>query len=204
MRNNKLVFALVPFFVFLLFFLFSTPIQASILDDIKNIFSKEDAKIFRLTSDISLSPNGDIDNNGQITSGDIVRFSYVIINTTDKKYTYSILKTNVDRKQINFVHNLQGTTGLLDRYGTIVFRNLRIEANEQRTISFDARINYSEVDKLISTQPEFLTSDSKSINKASKKEIKANKLTKQQIEKRLENRGVVLNEGNIKKTKTEN
>ncbi|GEM_PF-3414321 len=198
----KLLFVLLFTPVFL--FVISSPIQASILDDIKNILSKDSSKNLTLESSVVLAPNGDINKDGQITSGDIVRFSYVITNTTDKKYTYSILKTNVDRKQINFVHNLQGTTGFLDRYGTIVFRNLRIEANEQRTISFDARINYSETDRLISTQPEFLTFDNKSINKASRKEVKANKLTKQQIEKRLENSGVVLNERDIKKIKTEN
>ena len=52
--------------------------------------------------------------------------------------------------------------------------NLRINPGEELEISFNARLNYfTDGDKGISTEPEIITSDKKSLIRAGKKEIKA-------------------------------
>jgi len=178
---------------------YANTVHASVIDNLKNRIIKAYEDVLRkkevsIISDISLAPDGDLNSNGEIEAGDVVRFTFTLTNTTGETYTYSSLKTNVDRKQLNFIHSLRGATGLSDEDGTIIFRNLRINPNEQRVISFDARINYSREDKNVATEPEFITEDQKLILKADKKSVLAKKLNDEEIKKRLENRGVVSKE----------
>jgi hypothetical protein len=164
------------------------------LDVVKNVLSKEEDKNvknkeFTIEANIELAP-GDVNNNSQIDAGDIVRFTYTITNTTDQAYSYATLKTNVDRKQLNFIHNVSGTTGLSDLNDTITIPNIRVDAQEQREISFDARINYFQEDKIITTEPEFANVDKKSIKKSFRKEIQVKKLTAEEVKKRVEKGGI--------------
>jgi hypothetical protein len=67
-----------------------------IVNDIKDIFSSSDQSqnsSLTISSKIALAPGGDYNQNGQITSGDIIRFTYTIINTTDNSYIRTTLKT---------------------------------------------------------------------------------------------------------------
>lgn len=198
---------LLPSLLILLFFLISSPkVLAFSLGDIvkefKSLFdnksdlNRKDNKL-SIDSLIELAPGGDENNNGEIDSGDIVRFTYALINTTDNKYSYATLKTNIDRKQLNFIHRLKGATGLSDEEGTITFHNIRINPDEQRIISFDARLNYSQEDKSITTESEFIDENKKSFMKFPKKEVIAKKLSAEEIKKRLEKRGVTIK--NLKK-----
>lgn len=202
LQVNKAVKILskIPFLLFVVLLLLITPAvaKASLFDDFINEMNNklqggaDRVKVLSIESVIALAPDGDVDKNNEIDSGDIVRFSFVLTNTTDKVYSYATLKTNINRKQLNFIHSLRGATGLTDDKDTIEFRNIRIGPNEQRTISFDARVNYSEEDKIISSEPEFISSDSKPAGKFQKKEISAKKLSKEEIKKRLENRKQVI------------
>lgn len=103
----KIKFFLIPLIllslVVLLLSALRTPAQASFLDAVKALFSQGDKKEFTIESDISLVPGGDENNNSQIDARDVVRFTYTIINPTDKSYAYASLKTNINRKQLNFV-----------------------------------------------------------------------------------------------------
>ncbi len=189
--STPLFLLIISFFVVL-----STQAQASFLNDtingVKNIFIPE-KKELTIDSNISLAPEGDINKNGEIDAGDIVRFTYAITNTTDKEYSYSALKTGTDRKQLNFIHNVEGTTGILDDDKTLIFSNLRINPHEQLVISFDARLNYSQEDKTITTEPDFIGSDKNSIVKSIKKEIVSKKLGAEEIKKRIEKGGMIFN-----------
>lgn len=187
----------ITFFLLIISFLVTSPVQANVFDSIVDgvkslILPKADNNVknkeLAIESAITLASNGDVNNNGEIDSGDIIRFSYSLTNTTDKAYSYATLKTNINRKQLNFIHSLRGATGLSDNNSTIILRNIRLGPNEQRIISFDARVNYSQDDKLISSEPEFISSDNKSVGKFQKKEISAKKLNKEEIKKLLENR----------------
>jgi len=165
------------------------------LDGVKSVLSKEEdknvkTKEFTVESSIELTPDGDDNKNNEIDAGDIIRFTYTIINTTDQAYPYATLKTNVDRKQLNFIHNVSGATGLSDLDDTITIPNIRVSVQEQRVISFDARINYFQEDKIIATEPEFVNVDKKSIIKSLRKEIQAKKLTAQEVKKRVEKSGI--------------
>lgn len=167
------------------------------LNGVKNIFGKEEdknvkSKDFAVESTITIVPDGDANKNNQIDAGDIVRFTYTIVNTTDKSYSYATLRTSIDRKQLNFIHSVRGATGLSDGDGTITFNNIRINSQEQRIISFDARINYFREDKQISTEPELVASDNKSVVKSLKKEVIAKKLSNEEIKKRIEKRGTTI------------
>lgn len=153
------------------------------LDGVKNALSKEEVKKeFTIESNITLAPDGDLDKNGQIDTGDIVRFTYTITNITDQDYSFATIKTNIDRKQLNFIHNVIGTASLDDDGKTIEIPNFRIAPNQTAAITFDARINYyTNEDPAIATEAELLGNDKKSIAKSSKKEIKAKRINKDKI-----------------------
>ncbi len=158
----------------------ASPANASIFDDlinkVKNIIPQSNSSVSSLTLDsqISFAEDGDVNKNGLFDGGDTLKFTYTINNPTDKDISFATLKTNIYRKYINFIHNVQGSTNLSDNNSTITFSYLRVNAGESLAISFEARVNYfSDSDKNISTQPEILTSDKKSLIKSTKKEIKA-------------------------------
>lgn len=177
MKSNKFKLTLLILLLGLaLFLLFSKTAHASILDDIKSALSGTDKKTLTLTSNITHAPNGDLNKNGQFDSGEILKFSYVIDNPTDKEISFATLKTNIPRNNLNFIHDIKGTPSLSDKNKTITIPNLRINPGEKLEISFNARLNYfTDADKGISTEPEIITSDKKSLLKSKKKEIKAKK-----------------------------
>ncbi len=193
----KTKFFLIPLillsFVMLLLSAFRSQAQAAILDDlvngVKNLFTKEEDKNvknkeFTIDSQIELVPEGDEDKDGEIDAGDIIRFTYTLRNTTDQKYSFATLKTNIDRKLINHIHNIRGSTGILETDSTVSIPNFRIGSNEQRVISFDAIINYYQEDKAIATEPEFVSFEKKSLAKSVRKEVKAKKLNAEEVYKR--------------------
>lgn len=152
-----------------------------VVEEVKEIFTGKEKK-FTVDSEIELVAEGDVEKNGQIDAGDIVRFTYTILNTTDKDYSFATLKTNIDRKQLNFIHNIYGATSLNDDGKTIEIPNFRIGANQTATIIFDARINYfSDQDPTLITEAEFVSEDLQTVAKSSKKEIKVNRIQKEKI-----------------------
>ncbi len=178
MKNNSLQFKTSIFLTLLvLFFVFSGSAQASVIDDIKSIFSKSPSQELTLDSNITFAPNGDLNKNGQFDSGETLKFTYIINNPTNKEISFATLKTNIPRNNLNFIHDIKGTPSLSDRNKTIMIPNLRINPGEKLEISFNARLNYfTDADKGISTEPEIITSDKKSLLKSKKKEIRAKKL----------------------------
>ncbi len=184
-KFNKILLGLLSFFIILGFvFLISSNADASILDQVKDLINKNLGKpTFSLDSNISLAPGGDVEKNGQIDSGDIVRFSYTVINPTSKEYSFLTLKTNINRQQLNYIHNVQGSSGLNDNGKTITIPNISIGPSGSLIITFDARINYfSDKDRLISTEPELVSQDQKTLLKSGKKQISGKKIDSEKIE----------------------
>lgn len=192
--------SLVIFFLLIVFSVVvsPTPAYAGVFDDILNgvkntvqggvdkvsdLFNgNAPRKELTIESKIELAPEGDINKNGQIEAGDIVRFTYVITNTTDKDHSLGTLKTNINRKQLNFIHNVTGTVSLNDDDKTITIPNFNIAANQVITITFDARLNYNTVeDPSIATEAEFIDTDKKSVAKSLRKEIRAKRILKDKI-----------------------
>jgi len=187
MTANKLKICLpVSVLIFtILFFAIAQTTQAfsfpNLIEGAKNLFSPS-KKELKIESSITLVPEGDVNKNGQIDAGDTVRFSYTLTNTTDKEYSFATLKTNINRKQLNFIHSITGASSLDDNGKTIEIPNFRIPPNQTATITFDARVNYySTEDPVIATVPEFLDNNNKSITKSLKKEIKAMRINKDKI-----------------------
>src|SRR5260221_91096 len=96
--------------IFFFFFAVSS-VKAFSFDDIvksiQQVFkppAKTPPPALSVDSKISLAEDGDVNKNGQIDAGDTVRFSYTVTNTTDKDQTFATLKTNINRKQLNFIH----------------------------------------------------------------------------------------------------
>lgn len=176
--------------LFLLLVLFPQPAQASFLGDVvnnvKNFFVKEEnteVNTLVIDTDILLTQNGDVTNNKKIDSGDIVKFTYTITNSTDEKYPFSTLDTKIDRKMINFISNVSGVSGFQDDGKNLVFPNIYIYPNQTITISFDARINYfDDIDHTIGTHP-VLKRNGKPDIQSEKKEIKVTKLNKEKFSK---------------------
>ena len=181
---NKLkLFLIISLIVFgaTVLFVPSTSVQASIIDNIKDLFDKE--KEFTIQTDIILAPDGDINKNGELDAGDIVRFTYTITNTTDQEYSFGTIKTNIDRKQLNFIHNVVGTASLDDDGKTIEIPNFRISSNQTATITFDARVNYyTNEDPLIVTEAEFVDDKKNSIAKSIKKKIQAKRINLESVQ----------------------
>lgn len=180
-RHNKLfLIILLP----ILLLLQIQSVHASVLDDLfKDIKNFINPGKLAIDSVISLAAGGDVESNGEIDAGDTLRFSYTITNLSDKKYAFATIKTNIDRKQLNFVHNVQGSSGLTDDGKTITFPNIRLEPSQILTINFDARINYfQDSDKTISTESEFIENGKDLIAKSQKKEVNAKKLSPEKIE----------------------
>lgn len=204
---NKVKFLLFISFLitsFLFLSLSSAQAHASVLDDIvngvkntvqggvdgvKNLFTKtEDNNVknkeFTIDSDISLVPGGDENNNGQIDAGDMVRFTYTLKNTTESNYSFATLKTNIDSKQVSFIHNIHGATGIVNDGKTVEIPHVRLNLGETFFISFDALINSFQEDKTIATEAELISSDKKTVAKSLRKAIEAKKLNVDEIEKR--------------------
>lgn len=139
-------------------------------------------KELTLDSKIELAPGGDVEKNNQIDAGDILRFTYTITNTTENEYSFTTLNTHINRSLISFIHNVYGATGITNDEKAPAFTNVRIGANEQAVLSFDARINYlTDSDPTISSEAEFVNKDKKTILKATKKEIKAKRISENKI-----------------------
>lgn len=164
----------------------SQPVEAfsfqEIFDRVKSIFSeKEDVRILKkelvIEPAITLVSDGDKNKNGEIDAGDVVRFIYKLTNTTEKDISLGTLNTHINRKQFNFIHNIQGTTNISDNGTSLEILNLNIYAGETLEISFDARTINTKDDISISTEPVLNDSDKKLVTKASKIE----KLVKNQL-----------------------
>lgn len=154
-----------------------------VIDGIKGLFDPHnEKKIVTIEGAIALAPGGDVAGNGEIDAGDVVRFTYTLQNTTDKKYTFGTVKTNLQRSQLNFIHNVVGVTGLTENNDTIELPNMRLVAEQALTVSFDARINYYQNDdQTIATEPEFLDDKNNQVAKGERKEVKARKISADKI-----------------------
>lgn len=156
------------------------------IDTIKNIIIPQD-KNLSVTSKIDLTPNGDLDKDGKVDAGDTVRFSYTLTNKSEKKYSFATLNTNINRQQINFVHNVVGTANLNDDGKTITIPNLSLVPDQVINITFDARVNYTKnSDPLLSTEPELIDDKKQSIIKAEKYEIKVKRKSGENIQGMIE------------------
>ena len=154
-----------------------------VIDGIRGLLeSQNQKKEVTVEGLITLASGGDVADNGEIDAGDVVRFTYTLKNTTDKKYTFGVVKTNVQRSQLNFIHNVVGVTGITESDGMIELPNTRLAAGQVLTVSFDARINYyQDDDKTIVTEPEFVDDKKNQVAKGDRKEIKAKKINADKI-----------------------
>lgn len=182
MKKNLLLFSLVGVIVTSAFLIKPTPVQAFSLGDvfigIKDIFSgSTQSNALTVSSTIALAPGGDINHNGQITTGDTVRFSYTIINTTNNSYKFVTLKTNIYTKDLNGISNVQGAASLDQSNNTVVIPNLTINKNQVRKVSFDAQINFNkDTDQTISTQPVLVAQSGKTIATGATQSVVAAKM----------------------------
>jgi len=161
------------------------------VDGVRNLITPEGNKsvnkVLSLESNIGLAKGGDVSGNGQIDAGDTITFTYIIQNNTDKKYAYATLKTNIQRDSLNFIRNATGVTGIKDDGKTIELPNLRVEPGFAKQITFDATVNYfTEQDTIISTEPELITEDKKSLLKSERKQIQSKRIKKEDIPEKIQ------------------
>lgn len=197
-KAKQLLFISLLITSFLLLPLSSAPAHASVLGDIvngvknsvqngiekiKDILSIE-SKEFVVDSKIELAPNGDINKNNELDSGDYARFSYVIKNQTENSFSFARINTNVKTNSINSITNVKGILSLESMKDTIVIPNISLTPYQLLSISFDARVNFSkDTDLPISTEVEFFDEKDRSIFKDIKKEVSAKKLNSEQFNK---------------------
>lgn len=160
-----------------------------VVDNVKTFLNQQDdknvkSKAFTIKSDIVLATGGDEKKNNEIDAGDVVRFTYTLINTTGQNYSFGTLKTNIDSRQISSVHNIHGATGIINDEKTIEIPYVRLNPGQTLIISFDALIKYFQEDKIITTEAEFIDTDKKSIAKSERSETVAKKLSVQEVEER--------------------
>jgi hypothetical protein len=173
-------------FVSVIFFFSPKPAQASLFSNIvdgvknnvKNLLHIDGANTLSLTSFISLAPKGDLNKNGKIDAGDTLRFTYMIKNQKSDTYKFTTLDTNVDTRYLNSIRNLQGVMSVNSSGNTLSFPNISLRPNQQRTISFDATINfYKDKDLTVNTTPELIDANKKSLAKAQNQHVVAAKMT---------------------------
>lgn len=184
MKNVKLFTAVL--FLVLFTAILPKPAHASFFGNIvngfkngiKDIFHIDGANTLALTSSVALAPNGDLDKNKTISSGDIIKFTYIIKNQTKNSYKFATLKTNLNTKQLNSLRNIQGVTSLNTTNDTIVVPNLQLDSHKQRSISFEARINFTkDKDLTFNTTPVLIDVNNKPLVSDKKQEIVAKKMT---------------------------
>jgi hypothetical protein len=122
----------------------------------------------RLSATLGLADGGDKNNNSTIDGGDMIKATYTLVNATTKPLNDFSLNTRVAKENLNFIHNLQGATGFVEKDGQIVFANIAVAPLATVTVSFEARVNWLDAEASLSTEPELLTSDNKSLSKAEK------------------------------------
>ncbi len=182
MKKRLLLFSSVVFLI--LGFLFFAPAKThafsfgDIVDGVKNFFAAKPPKELTIDSKIELAPEGDMNNDKQIDSGDFVTFTYTITNPTNNSYHLVTVKTNIKRDDLNLIRNIQGTVNLDYMHNnTITLPYVYIEPHQVRTISFEARINFNkDTDKLLSTEPEIVDDKDSSLFKAAKEEVTSKKM----------------------------
>ena len=141
-----------------------------LLDKISKPLTTQKEESFTLNS--SIEQIDDVNKNNILDGGDYVRFIYKINNPTDKEYSFTSLKTNIDKSTIHFVRNIHGTMSLSDENKTITIPNIRILPGETRIISFDATINYIvDLDTYITSDAELTSFDKKQLLKSDKKSL---------------------------------
>lgn len=174
--NKRKIFFLVIFFFLFLFTTAQTVSAFSfgdVIKGVKDFFSSKPPKKITVNSKIELAPNGDINNNGVIDGGDIVHFSYALDNQTDETYSYTTLKTNINWKLLNNIHNTEGLTGIDIKGNSLIVPNIIIFPHTIFNISFDARITISEKDDpILSTEPQLFTKKNELLSTGIKKELK--------------------------------
>lgn len=161
----------------------SSPAHASFFDDFlsgaKQLFTPSAPQSLTVQGSVQLATDGDLNKNGVIDAGDMVIFKYVIQNPTSTMYQFATLRTNVSRTDINFIHNIKGTSSLLDQKSTIDIPNLFIKPNQDLEVSFEARVNYfDDADHTLFTQPELISSSKQKLFTAPQFNIKAKALPK--------------------------
>jgi len=176
--------------------LFTSPAEASILDDIFNkakevLLGKpeKESRGIEISSSINLAPGGDVDNNGEVDSGDFVRFEYVITNNDDKEYSWLNLETNINRREINTISNFKGITGIEDSKDKLIIPNIRLYPKQTVKISFDAKVSYStKKDIDLFTEPKIKEKAGNILTEDNRRQIKAKKITKEKMNKALGNK----------------
>jgi len=148
----------------------------TILNSIKNTFSP--SQQLSISSKIDLAPNGDLNKNGQITAGDTIKFTYVLSNITGNSYSFATLKTNINTTILNSLSNIQGTTSINDANHTITIPYVHLNPDQQLTISFTAQTNFNkDSNQTLSTQPEIIDQNNKSLATGQKQEVTVNKMS---------------------------
>lgn len=159
-----------------------SPAHASFLD---NLISKAQKLIdppqesLSVDQTVELASGGDLNNNKAIDSGDTITFTYIVHNPTSTTYPFALLRTNCSRKELNFIHNIKGTSSLSDTKDSIDIPNLYVKPNQDTVVSFDARVNFfDDTDHTLSTQPVLTSNSQKQLFSSHKMSIKAKSLSK--------------------------
>ena len=124
--------------------------------------------------DSTLEQIQDVNENNVIDGGDVIRFVFTVNNPGDTEYSFTTLKTGIDKSSIHFIRNIKGTRSLSYNNNTITFPNVTILPGETKKISFDATINYvPDSDTSLSIDAELQSGDKKQLLKSAKRTINA-------------------------------
>jgi len=148
------------------------------LVSIVQVFPKLTPQIFALgtgsvTIDALITSIEDVNHNTIMDGGDMVKVSYHITNPTNQDFPFTRIETNLNRDTLNFIHNVQGTGSIVDTGKTITIPNFYLPASQERDISFEARLDYSDGQELtLMTIPEIFTRDNHSLAASGSKTFK--------------------------------
>lgn len=193
MKYRKILLpVIVSLLVSSFFFVHAKPAAAVSFEEIisgaKSFFvGITEKKELTIESNITLVSEGDLNKNGEIDSGDTVKYSFNIANKSDKTYKTSQLNTNINTEDINSISNIKGVVSLDDSKKTIVIPNLLFNSNQFRSVSFEAKVNYfKDNNKTLSSEAELVDDTNKTVHKAAKKDTLVKKMDEERFNKLLQ------------------
>lgn len=116
-----------------------------------------------VTAGIAVVPSSDRNHNGQLDPGETGRFTFHITNPTSTYLKLAKLNTNVATKNLLIVTQLHGTPSLDYSGKYVALPNIRIAPNQDVTVYFDAIMQSTTADAIVTAQPVLLNSDGRTL-----------------------------------------
>ncbi len=107
----------------------------------------------QLKSNIELAEAGDYNGNGSIDSGEMVRYSFTLQNTSAQSSRSVTVDTGILKADVLGIQDITGVTGYVVQDGKVRLTNIVVEAGQTKAMSFKAYIVLTNTDRKLIYHP---------------------------------------------------